>query len=77
MTCQEFIETLGRYLSNEVTVTEKGQADLHLKVCPHCVSYLKSYEVTIRLGKRAMEGDSEEPVPEDLVEIILSARPKT
>lgn len=75
MTCQEFIETLLQYLSGELPPGPKGEADLHLQVCPDCVSYLRSYEITVKLGKKAFADDAQaEEIPDDLVEVVLSAR---
>ena len=78
MTCEEFIDTLLEFLSGELPEQQQGEGRLHLKVCPDCVNYLKSYEVTIKLAKAAQdapaEGDQE--TLDDLVEIVLAARRK-
>jgi hypothetical protein len=77
MTCREFIDALGGYLAGELGGEAQGEADLHLKVCGDCVQYLKSYEVTIRLGRAAFGDEEPEKLPGDLVEVILSAVPRT
>ena len=49
----------------------------HLAACPSCVSYMKTYRETIRLGKLALAPTSEpvpDDIPEDLVRAILQAR---
>lgn len=79
VTCKEFIAALVDYLARDLPKNEQDAAELHLSVCPDCVKYLASYEVTIRLGKVAMqadEADGDAPLPDDLVQVILSARKK-
>ncbi len=79
MTCREFIDFLMQYLGGELTEAERAQFDAHLAECPSCVSYMRTYEATIKLGKGAF-CHPDEPVPSDvpkqLVEAILSARGK-
>lgn len=80
MTCREFIEFLWQYLSDELSSEERERFDYHLTRCPPCVRYLQSYRETIQIGKVALT-PSEEPVPaeapEDLIQAILSARPRS
>jgi anti-sigma factor RsiW len=77
MTCKEFIDVLGRYLAGDLDPGAKNEGDLHLKVCPDCVNYLRSYELTIRLGKSAFSEDPEGGPPEDLVDVVLSRRARS
>lgn len=76
MTCEEFIDTLLDFLSGDLPEQKQGEARLHLKVCPDCVDYLKSYEVTIKLAKVARDqpGEDDEESLDDLVDIVLTAR---
>jgi len=75
MTCREFIEFLLDYLLGQV---DREKFDAHLAVCPSCVSYLKTYQEAVRMGKEALAHPDEqlpEAPPEDLVKAILAARP--
>ena len=74
-TCRELIDFLADYLSGELPAAERTEFERHLAMCPPCVAYLKSYEQTIRLGKRACAGTDEKP-PEELIKAILAARSK-
>ncbi len=79
MTCRDFIEFLMDYLSGEVSAEERLIFEAHLAECPDCVTYLKTYQTTVRLGQAAYPAP-EEPVPgevpEELVQAVLAARPK-
>lgn len=79
VTCKEFVEFLADYLAKELSPAQQDEFDAHLSVCPSCVSYMKTYEESIRLGKAALRA-SDEPlppdVPEELVRAILAGRSK-
>ena len=76
MTCREFVEFLGAYLSDELPEDVRDAFDRHLAECADCTAYLGTYEQTVRLA-RAVYDEPEGPVPagvpEDLVQAILSA----
>jgi anti-sigma factor RsiW len=74
-TCNEVLDFLGDYLSGELPAAQRAEFERHLAVCPPCVAYLKSYELTIRLGKAACADVDEKP-PEELINAILAARSK-
>jgi hypothetical protein len=79
ITCREFIEFIGQYLSNDLTMEEREKFEFHLTHCPPCVRYLHSYRETIKIGRIAL-APTEEPipteVPEELIQAILSSREK-
>jgi hypothetical protein len=79
-TCREFIEKLAEYLAGELTGEDRQTADLHLRVCPECVRYLKDYEVTVRLGADAFRAGGEAApateLPDGFAEVLLSVRPR-
>jgi anti-sigma factor RsiW len=77
MTCREFTDFLMDYLDGDLVVGERTRFDQHLAQCPDCVTYLRNYEQTIRLGKTVCKEDHDalgDEVPEELVQAILSAR---
>ena len=77
MTCREFADFMMDYLSNELAAESRTQFEHHLSLCVNCRKYLRSYEETVKLGKRAFDDeDSALPadVPEGLVKAILAAR---
>jgi anti-sigma factor RsiW len=77
VTCRELVEFLMAYVDGELSEAERTEFHSHLAQCPPCVAYLKTYELTIRLTKRAMECQQHappEPCPEELVRAILAAR---
>jgi anti-sigma factor RsiW len=79
MTCQAFIDFLHEYLAGELPAGERAVFEEHIAHCPDCVTYLRSYEETVKLGKGAMAGEERSPcdVPEELVRAILAARPRS
>jgi anti-sigma factor RsiW len=77
ITCREFVEFLADYLAGTLSQASLAAFAFHLTDCPDCVSYLKSYEATVRLGKKAfVDLDAPVPakVPEGLIAGILAAR---
>jgi anti-sigma factor RsiW len=78
MTCRELTDFLIDYVEGGLTAAERARFDEHLGECPVCVTYLRNYVETIRLGKAVCTGDHDaidDEVPEELVQAILAARP--
>jgi hypothetical protein len=49
----------------------------HLAGCPPCVTYMQTYQESVRLGRGALlasDGPVPDDVPEELVQAILAAR---
>ena len=76
LTCREFVEFLMAYLSGELPVDQRAVFEEHLGVCPDCMTYLHTYEQTVRIEKIACGCGDPPPddVPEDLIWAILAAR---
>jgi anti-sigma factor RsiW len=77
LTCRELVDFLMAYLDDEISEPVRRAFDAHLAVCKDCVRYLRSYEATVRLGRRAFEAPEApvpDDVPEELVAAILSSR---
>jgi anti-sigma factor RsiW len=79
VTCREFVEFLDAYLSGSLPEAERASFNDHLAQCPSCVAYMKTYQLSVRLGRAALTR-SEDPVagkaPEKLIQAILAARHK-
>lgn len=73
LSCQELIGFLGDYLSGEQPVDVRQEFDRHLAVCPTCVSYLHSYEATIRVCRESCAEFELPPPPEELIRAILTS----
>ncbi len=52
MTCRELTELLIDFVSGELQPEHRERVEQHLKRCPPCVAYLKTYELTIQLTRR-------------------------
>lgn len=79
LSCRKFVEFLDEYLTNDLPPAQRDTFNEHLAACPSCVVYMKTYQESIRLGRRALrETDEALPrgVPEQLVQGILAARRK-
>jgi anti-sigma factor RsiW len=81
MNCREFTGFLDDYLFGTLPAEERSEFEKHLAECPWCVAYLDSYQKTIALEKAAFAAPDDAPlpadVPEELVQAILRARPRT
>jgi len=79
MTCREFADFIADYLTGELPLAVHAAFEHHLDVCINCRRYLKSYEETITLGRRAFEDEDAllpAVIPEELVQAILASRPR-
>ncbi len=77
MTCREFADFIGDYLSGDLVPEQRGPFEDHLVICDNCRRYLTQYQQSVELGRQAFhDPDAAVPddVPEDLVQAILSAR---
>jgi anti-sigma factor RsiW len=81
MNCREFTEFLQEYLFGNLPDEERIEFDKHLAECPWCVAYLDSYRKTIQLARTAFAAAEDAPpptdVPEELLQAILHARPRS
>ena len=79
MNCRELAGFIRAYLDGELSFREKMAFKTHLAMCADCRAYLKTYEETVRMGKKVFEEDADEipdEVPEDLVKAVLESRKK-
>ena len=76
MTCRDVIEFLMEYAAGTVAAEEMTIFEAHLAICPPCVAYLKTYQVTVDLGRPSFDDDQDPdpPIPEELVAAVLAAR---
>ena len=80
MTCRELADFIADYLSAELSPESLHEFQGHLEICPNCQKYLRSYEATVQLSKRAFDDDDAPlpaSVPEELVHAVLTARLKS
>jgi anti-sigma factor RsiW len=81
MNCREFTEFLHDYLLGDLPAEERAEFDKHLAECPWCVAYLDGYKKTMQLARAAFPVPDGAPppsdAPEELVQAILRARPRT
>jgi anti-sigma factor RsiW len=50
--CQECIELLVDYLEGELPPERARALDIHLDLCPSCVSFVKTYKGTVDVARR-------------------------
>jgi anti-sigma factor RsiW len=77
VTCRKFADFMMDYLSDELSSESRGQFEHHLSLCANCRKYLRSYEETVTLEKRAFDDVGAAlpaEVPEELVKAILAGR---
>jgi anti-sigma factor RsiW len=80
MNCREFTEFLHEYLFGNLPAEERSEFEKHLAECPWCVAYLDSYQKTMQLEQAAFaapDGPPPADAPEELIQAILRARPRT
>lgn len=77
LSCRQFVEFLGDYLSGELPRERRARFEVHLTRCPACATYVQTYEQAIRVGRAALRCVDEPvtgEVPEELVRAILEIR---
>ena len=77
MTCRDVVGFLDQYLAGELPRVKRWIFEVHLALCRDCRNYLASYQRTIALCRKAHEPVDAEalgPVPEELVQTIMSLR---
>jgi anti-sigma factor RsiW len=62
MTCRQVVELLIDFVSGELPPEHYALVEKHLNKCPPCVTYVRTYELTIRLTRRLPPA----PLPEGL-----------
>jgi len=77
LTCRELVGLLAAYFAGELDAGERAACEGHLARCRDCVTYLRSYAMTMRLAQAAYVDDrAPVRVPERLVEAVLATRPR-
>jgi anti-sigma factor RsiW len=77
VTCREFADFLDDFMTDELAGDVRAAFERHLGRCDNCRKYLRIYEQSVRLGRRAFDdGAAAVPseVPDELVDAILAAR---
>ena len=69
MTCRELVELLIDFLDGELPEDRRRHIEQHLEFCPPCLTYLKTYKVTIQLTRRLPDV----PPPPELLERLKAA----
>jgi hypothetical protein len=66
-TCKEITELISDYLNNHLEARLKRQFEQHLRICPDCVAFLKTFRKTIF----AVRSVRAEDLPENVRRNIL------
>jgi len=79
LTCRAFADFLMAYLDEDLPAAQRAEFEAHIRACPPCVHYLRTYEETVKLGRCLCADDDAPPpsdAPEALIQAILAARRK-
>lgn len=72
ITCREFEEFVLRYLDDELPPQQRKIFEWHMRFCRECREYLAAYRRSIEIGQ-AVLGGTDDPVPEDVPEDLVTA----
>jgi hypothetical protein len=67
--CQEWVELVTAYLDGALPRRVTKAINRHLRLCRHCREYLKQMRLTIRITGQLPD----EPVPDDVLEVLEAA----
>lgn len=73
LTCREIVAFLDAFVAGELPQARATLFERHVAACPDCRAYLESYRSAIELGRTALLGAEQPPVPDELVDSILAA----
>jgi anti-sigma factor RsiW len=65
--CQECIDLLVDYLEGELSSERTRALDIHLELCPSCVSFVKTYKGTVDVARKLPL----ENIPPELTQRLL------
>lgn len=77
LTCRDLVAFLIDYLDHALAPAERQIFEAHLAECDDCVTYIRSYEETVRLGRAALRPSTQpadQHAPSALVRAVLAAR---
>jgi len=77
LTCRDAVAFLDDYFDGDLSAVQRTAFESHLTDCADCITYLRSYEETVRLGKAAFDRLDEpagDPLPKQLIDAIIAAR---
>ncbi len=69
MTCRKLVELLVDYVSGELPAEHRELLERHLSHCPPCVTYVETYQLTIKLTRQLPPA----PLPKSLHERLKAA----
>jgi len=76
LTCREVIDFIEAFRTGELPAEQRREFQIHIDVCPPCVSFLDTYETTIKLEKCCRDDSADIEVPPELIKAILASREK-
>jgi hypothetical protein len=56
VTCKQETDFIARYVAAELRGSTLQAFEHHLKLCPDCVAFLKTYKATIKLTREFLSG---------------------
>ena len=79
LTCRDFIDVIMAWLDGDLAPATRTLFDEHLAECVDCAHYLRSYQMTVALGRSVWgphkpSGPVPDDVPEELVQAVLATR---
>jgi anti-sigma factor RsiW len=69
ITCRQLIELLIDYISDELQPEHRALVEKHLCLCPPCVHYVETYQLTIKMTRQLPCA----PIPKGLHERLLAS----
>jgi anti-sigma factor RsiW len=68
LTCAEFVELVTEYLEGTLDPQTRTRFEIHLGVCPGCVTYLDQIRETVQVAGRLTEDNLSEPARTHLLD---------
>jgi hypothetical protein len=69
-TCKQITDLVFNYLNDNLAPTVKRDFQRHLRICPDCVSFLKTYKKTVTVTRSLREEDIPAKVRNNLLDFL-------
>jgi hypothetical protein len=71
-TCKEIADLVSNYLNNSLAGRVRRRFDEHLKICPDCVAFLKTFQKTISVIHSVRAEDMPEKMRRNILDFLQS-----
>jgi anti-sigma factor RsiW len=77
ITCRELVELLCDYVAGDLAPEHRARLEFHLSLCRPCVTYVRTYELTIQLTRRLPDAPLPPALEKKLRKLLAEVQKET